>query len=84
MAEASLLVGMDRSAPPAVQAWDVEHVPESSKLELGDTLRAAPPIIITAPSIQNPLAADETTAMPNLNVTPGDAQDIASYLNTLD
>ena len=33
--------------------------------------------------IQNPKAADEKTAMPNLHVTENDARDIASYLYTL-
>jgi cytochrome c len=33
--------------------------------------------------IQNPPGIDPLTAMPNLHVTPADAQDIAGYLYTL-
>jgi cytochrome c1 len=33
--------------------------------------------------LQNPLAVDPLTAMPNLGVTEADARDIASYLYTL-
>ena len=33
--------------------------------------------------IKNPSGVDEKTAMPNLHVGEGDANDIASYLNTL-
>jgi hypothetical protein len=33
--------------------------------------------------IQNPPGIDPLTAMPNLHVTPSDAQDIAGYLYTL-
>jgi cytochrome c1 len=33
--------------------------------------------------IQNPQAVNQLTVMPNLHVTPGDANDIASYLTSL-
>jgi cytochrome c1 len=33
--------------------------------------------------IQNPPGVDEKTAMPNLNVSQSDAEDITSYLSTL-
>ncbi len=33
--------------------------------------------------IQNPPEVDRLTAMPNLNVTPSDARDIAGYPYTL-
>ena len=52
----------------------------ATRLYIGGSLANTPENLVRW--IQNPKTVNEKTAMPNLNVTVGDAHDIAAYLYT--